>query len=166
MRYSSVNGVAGSNALDGLAAGALAIVRMDPLRPLLARRARGPAEEIVDLRAHEEVREARVRRVDVRDDRELLDQRPVAVLDLRGAGLRLLLRVMSTIRPIQCAALPFDASTCTASSRTQITRSARDDQAVLLEIRFRRRVRRDIGDLHPFAIVRMDEGVPERRETR
>ena len=154
--------IAGSNAFDGLAVSALAIVRMDALRPFLARRTRRSPEEVVDLWAHEEVLEALVGRVDVRDDRELLDQGPVAVLDLGGPCLRLPLPgdVDDQADPVRRS--PVGRADVHGFVPDPDHASARDDQAVLLEIRARPRIRRHVGELHPFAILRMDEGVPER----
>ena len=83
--------LARADALHRFVPRAVAVLRVDPLRPLFALGPGGASEQVVDLRAHKEVAEALVGHVDVRHDRELLDERAVALLDVGRAGLGLLL---------------------------------------------------------------------------
>jgi hypothetical protein len=121
----------------------------------------GPSEQVVDLRAHEEVAEAFVGHVDVRHDGELLDEGAVALLDVGGPGLGLPLAsdVDDQADPVRGPALgrlDVDGLVPDPDDAT-----SREEEAVFLEVRSQGRVSRDITQLHALAVVGMDERVPE-----
>ena len=153
--------LAGADALHGLAPRSVAVLRMDPLRPLVTLGPGGASEQVVDLRAHEEVAEALVGHVDVRHDRELLDERAVALLDVGGSGLGLPLA-----RDVDDEADPVSGA---IFRRVDVDRFVADPddavvgrhQPVFREIRFPGGVGGGVGRLHALPIVGVHDRVPE-----